>query len=141
MSSWDIQRAYDYPSETDIKLARMRLGIPPYIADYLIAIDSKGKTLMRSPAAFTAWAKKLRKSMQPTTVDEDLPQPLKAERGASQGAVLSPTKWLAFFDILPVALSSPEVKKTTYYSQDSLANLYTHTTQHTWMTILYHRQH
>ena len=43
MSSWDIQRAYDSPSKTDIKLAWMRLGIPPYIADYLIAIDSEGK--------------------------------------------------------------------------------------------------
>ena len=42
MSSWDIQRAYDTPSKTDIKLAWMRLGIPPYIADYLIAIDSEG---------------------------------------------------------------------------------------------------
>ena len=38
----------------DIELAWMRLGIPPYIADYLIAIDSEGKTLIRSPAAYTA---------------------------------------------------------------------------------------
>ena len=30
---------------------------------------------------------------------------------ASQGAVLSPTAWLAFFDILLVALPTPEVKK------------------------------
>ena len=37
-------------------------------------------------------------------------QPFKAERGARQGAVLSPTTWL-FFDILLVALSSPEVQK------------------------------
>ena len=49
--------------------------------------------------------------MPPTTVDEDLPQPFKADRGACQGAVLSPTTWLAFFDILLVALSSPEVRK------------------------------
>ena len=49
--------------------------------------------------------------MPPTTVEEDLPQPFKVERGASQGAVQSPTTWLAFFDILLVALSSPEVKK------------------------------
>ena len=53
------------PIKTDIKLARMRLGIPQYIADYLIAIDSEGKTLQRSPAAYTASAKKLRKAMPP----------------------------------------------------------------------------
>ena len=48
--------------------------------------------------------------MPPNTVDEDLPQPFKAERGASQGAILSPATWLAFFDILLVALSSPGKK-------------------------------
>ena len=66
-------------------------GNTTYIADYFIAIDSEGKTLIRSPAAYKAWAKKLRKAMLPTTVDEDLPQPFKAERGASQAVVLSPT--------------------------------------------------
>ena len=49
----------------------MRLAL--YIADYLIATDSEGKTLIRSPAAYTARAKKLRKAMPPTTADEDLP--------------------------------------------------------------------
>ena len=84
----------------------MRRGISPYIADYLIAIDSEGKPLIRSPAAYTAWAKKPRKSMPPTTIDEDLPQPFKAVSGASLVVVLSPTTWLAFFDILLVTLSS-----------------------------------
>ena len=77
MSSWDIQTAYDSPPKTDIKLAWIRLEISPYIADYLIAIDSEGKTLTWSPAAYTAWAKKLRKAMPPTTVDEELPQQVK----------------------------------------------------------------
>ena len=49
--------------------------------------------------------------MPPTTVDEDRPQPFKAERGASQGAVRNPTTWLAFFDILLVALSFSDVKE------------------------------
>ena len=43
MLSWDIQRAYDSSPKIDIKLAWMRLRIPPYIADYLIAIDIEGK--------------------------------------------------------------------------------------------------
>ena len=51
----------------------MRLGIPPYIADNLIAIDSEEKTLIRSTAAYTAWAKKLKKAMPPATVDEAFP--------------------------------------------------------------------
>ena len=119
----------------------MRLGIPPYLADYLIAIDSEGKTLMRSPAAYIAWTKKLQKTMPPTTIDKNLPQPFKAERGASQGAVLSPTTWLAFFDITLVALSSPVAKKTTYYYQDSLENLHTHTTLRIWRTLSHRQQH
>ena len=81
MSSWDIQKAYDSPSKIDIKLEWIRLAIPPYLADYFIAIDSEGEKLIRTPAAYTAWAKKLRNAMPPTTVDEDFPQPFKAERG------------------------------------------------------------
>ena len=90
MSSSDIKRAYDSPYKTDIKLEWIRLGILPYIAEYLISIDSEGETLIRTPAAYTAWAKKLRKSMPPTVIDEELPEPFKAEQGAHQGAVLSP---------------------------------------------------
>ena len=45
MLSWDIQRACDSQSKTDIKLAWIRLVILSYIADYLIAIDSKGNHL------------------------------------------------------------------------------------------------
>ena len=91
MSSWNIKNAYDSPSNTDIKLAWMRLGIPPYIAYYLISIDSEGETVIKTPAAYTAWTKKLIKLIPPTVTDEELPQPFKAERGASQEAVLSPT--------------------------------------------------
>ena len=70
MSSWEIQRPYDSPQNPNNKLAWMRLGIPPYIADYLIAIDDEGKTLIKSPAAYAARAKKLRKAVLPTTVKE-----------------------------------------------------------------------
>ena len=60
-------------------LAWMRLGIPPYIGGYFKAIDSDDKTLIRSPATYIAWAKKLRKAMPQTTFDNGLPQPFKAE--------------------------------------------------------------
>ena len=66
------------------------------------------ENLIYTPAAYTAWANELRNAMPPTTVDEDLLQPFKAERGASKGAVLNPTTWLAFFGILLVALSCPD---------------------------------
>ena len=69
--------------------------------------------LIRTPGAYVAWAKTLTKAMPPSAVNQDLPNPLKAERGASQGAVLSPTTWLAFFDILLVALSYVKVKENS----------------------------
>ena len=46
---------------------------------------------IRTPSAHKAWAKKPRKAIPPTAVDEALPQPFKAEQGASHGTVLSPT--------------------------------------------------
>ena len=54
--------------------------------------------------------KETQKSMPPTIIDEELPQQFEVERGASQGEVLSPTTWIAFFDILLVALSSVKNK-------------------------------
>ena len=46
------------------------------------------------------------KETPPEVIDESLPQPFEAVRGASQEeAVLSPTIWLAFFDVLLVVLS------------------------------------
>ena len=83
----------------------MRLGLPAHISDYLNSIDSDGRTLIRTLAAYAAWSKRLRKEMPPEIIDKSLPQPFTAVRGASQGAVLSSITWLAFFDILLVALS------------------------------------
>ena len=96
---------HDLTSKTDIKLAWMRLGFPAHISDYFISIDSDRRTLIRIPAAYAAWSKRLRKDIPPEVIGESLPQPFKVVRGTSQGSVLSPTTWLAFFDILLVALS------------------------------------
>ena len=128
MSSRDIKLVYDSPLKTDIKLALMRLGIPLYIAGYLMSIDSEGKTLIRTSAAYTAWTKKLRKLVLPTIIDEELPQPSNSERGASQGTVLSPTAWIAFFDILLMVQSSmkqqhillPELPGKLAYTRPSI---------------------
>ena len=98
-----------------------------------MAIDSEGKTQIRSPAAYTAWAKKLRKAMPPFTDEEDLLQPFKVEQGASQGAELSPYNWLAFSDILLVALSSHEVKKDNILLPGLPGKLiYTQPNKHGW---------
>ena len=70
MSSRDVQRAYDSTSEIDIKLAWMRLGLPSHISDYLISIDSDGKTPIHTPAACTAWTERMRKEMPPEVIDE-----------------------------------------------------------------------
>ena len=78
MSSWDVQKAYDSTSETDIKLAWMRLRLPAHISDYLISIDSDGRTLKQSPAAYAERSKRMRKEMPPEVIDESLPQPFKA---------------------------------------------------------------
>ena len=42
-------------------------------------------------AAYAASMNTLGMEMKPTIADEDLPRSFKADRGASQGAVLSPT--------------------------------------------------
>ena len=99
----------------------------------IISIDSdRRRTLIWTPAAYAAWSKRPRKEMSPEVVDESLPQPFKAIRGASQGAVLSPTTWLAFFDILLVGLS--HVKRNNILLTGLPGKLIFDMIQHTWTT-------
>ena len=89
-SSWDIKRALDS------------------VADYMVAIDDDSKTLIRTPAAYEAWRKKLISASPPDVPPSTLPQPFSPERGSGQGTVLSPTAWIAFFDMLMRSLGNVE---------------------------------
>jgi hypothetical protein len=96
-SSWDMTRAFDSVSKGVIRLAWTRLGVPEEITDWLIALDSDSKTVLRSAHAMLLWDKGGHNGI-PTT---DTFHP---EYGTGQGDVSSPQTWVAIFDILLCAL-------------------------------------
>jgi hypothetical protein len=55
LSSWDIKRAFDRIPKQVIVFSWMRLGVPQEIAEYLVAMDYEGLTIVRTPAARTVW--------------------------------------------------------------------------------------
>ena len=95
MTSWDIKRAFDSVSKPVIRLALTRLGIPNELADYVVALDQGGETIVRTPYAL----KQLRDHGRCHSLGFD------AERGIGQGDVLSPLIWTAVFDLLLTSLS------------------------------------
>ena len=101
ISSWDIKRAFDSVGKNIQVASWIRLGVPLHLAHYLSHLDTKGKTVVRSPLARKAW-EDLKYGGFSCNKDKSNPLPsfFDCERGTGQGDVGSPTNWAAFMDIL-----------------------------------------
>eukprot|EP01041_Mallomonas_annulata_P008426 gene8426-biopygen4060 len=114
-SSWDMTKAFDTVSKNAMMTAWLRLGVPLDIAMWLVELDRSGITMVRTPAAKTAWkdrhyqgiqapANLYSASMRPISPNQllsaVLAEAFDAERGTGQCDVTSPLCWTALFDIL-----------------------------------------
>ena len=98
MSSWDIKRAFDRVPKQLLIFAWIRLGVPPDVAEYLVNIDRKGKTEVRTPhAQDTYWE---------GGYDRKEALCFLAQLGAGQGTADAPLNWNAVFDIRLDALAT-----------------------------------
>jgi len=130
--TWDITKAFDSVSKNVMKLAWTRLGVPDDWVQWIVGMDEKGTTTVRTPHAVDIWNKRGASGLSrrsrprkkhshnvydkfrcPGTVPrqdtEDYQQEatgpgFHAVRGTGQGDVTSPTCWAAIFDILLTAL-------------------------------------
>jgi hypothetical protein len=109
ISSWDITRAFDSVSKNIIRLAWARLGVPATWVQWLVGLDEKGTSVVRTPHAIRVWDRHNVKGIKIKSricddddrkEDEDSMEGFIAERGTGQGDVLSPSCWGAIFDIL-----------------------------------------
>ena len=114
-SSYDLSKAFDSVSKNVMRMAWRRLGVPTEIAEWLVEMDIKGVTVVRTPFAAQEWDKHTYHAVQlpdgaqspldpSSSPIEALLESFTAERGTGQGDVTSPTCWLALFDILLLAL-------------------------------------
>ena len=110
LSSWDISKAFDSLSKNALRFSWTRLGVPPQIADFLVKLDEKGTTIVRTPHSLQVWKKKKHSGFLSGN-----PKKRKlcfdAARGAGQGDVGSPINWNAAFDILLCALSTAKTDR------------------------------
>jgi hypothetical protein len=106
MSSWDKKRAFDSVSKQVLVYSWIRLGIPVSLAQYIVAMDDGGHSVVRSPIAYATMRTEGRAGLRAKGMD------FVAKRGAGQGDVPSPLNWVAFYDILLDALE--EVKGDTF---------------------------
>ena len=90
--SWDMKKAFDSVSKPLILLCWQRLGNPLEIAQWPVALDTAGFTVVRTPHALTSW------DLDGLDGIKDLA--FNPERGTGQGEIHSPFTWLAVFDVL-----------------------------------------
>ena len=112
IGSWDWKRAFDSIPKQLLIWSWVRLGVPSDIAEYMVAIDMGGVTVVRSPLAQEVLMKGGRDDLQRLGLG------FEAERGAGQGDVLSPANWSAVYDILISMLADSTEEADVFYTQD-----------------------
>ena len=55
VSSWDTRRAFDSPAKQILVRSWTRLGVPERVAKYLVDIDKKGRTIIKTDIAQEVW--------------------------------------------------------------------------------------
>jgi len=99
LASWDIKRAFDSVSKSLCAFAWKRLGVPPWLAAWLTALDENGFTFVRSEFTFECWCKDSYEGLSHLTAG-GAPVHFDPERGTGQGDVSSPATWIDIFDII-----------------------------------------
>ena len=97
-SSWDMEGAFDTVSSPIATFAFLRLGIPPFLASWLAALDQDTQVVLRSGHEVESWASEGVDAIP--TSDRILPTV-----GIGQGDVSSPLTWVVVFDMLLCAMS------------------------------------
>ena len=106
LTSYDIEKAFDSVSRAFVIAAWMRLGVPRDIAHYLVELDAKGRTIIKSQHAqyvlekYGMWASTLHPSTWSSV------QAFLARDGFGQGDTPSAYGWDAVFDIQLVCLDA-----------------------------------
>ena len=89
--SWDISKAFDSVSKDMIRLAWERVGVPPPIIEWLIALDEW---------AVAEWEKLGSEAFAPTSDDGKI-HFFSPERGAGQGDTSNPATGLGARKLRP----------------------------------------
>ena len=113
VGSWDWKRAFDTVPKQLLVWSWIRLGVPEELAQYMVEQDIGGVTVVRSPLASATLAKRGREAVIAKGLH------FEAERGVGQGDVVSPSNWIAFYDILLEALHLHTRDSDSFFTSSS----------------------
>ena len=98
-------------SKAVIRLAWMRLGVPPELIEWLVDLDMDARVSVRTLWTVGVWESDGLAGFAKESGTDD-PFTFNPERGTGQGDISSPHTWVAVFDILLRALE--EVKSEPF---------------------------
>lgn len=87
-SSMDMRRAFDSARKRLLRWCWQRLGVPAWLARYIVDLDTDAHVVVRTPRA-----------LQDSSQNKPL-QGFSPRRGTGQGDVASPLAWIAYFDVV-----------------------------------------
>ena len=99
INSWDFKKAFDSISTPMIRISLQRMSLPPWFIDWIIELDSSGKTVVRTPYAQNNWSSRGHRSFESKSIPT-----LATGKGVGQGDVHSAHTWKLVLDILLRAL-------------------------------------
>ena len=111
LSSWDKKRAFDSVSRNLSKMALVRIGVPREIAEYIVAHDEDGHTIIRSSYSLGVMKEIKNRAItegksytDPACDPENKMIYFNGQRGCGQRDVSSTTIWPCSYDILVYAI-------------------------------------
>ena len=104
--AFDTKKAFDSVNKPLMLAAWIRLGAPEDIAQYLIELDSDGRTTIKTQHANAVYHQLGVRNVLSDHTDDDHAASFIARDGIGQGDSTSATAWLALYDILLCMMES-----------------------------------
>ena len=106
LMGFDTKKAFDAVNKQVMKIAWIRLGIPPDIAEYFTELDIEGLTVIKSPHANQVYHSVGKTAVLSESTSDTTAEAYVARDGIGQGDSTSATAWIALYDILLCMLDS-----------------------------------
>ena len=101
---WDVRRAFDSIPRNLQRVAWVRLGVPPDVAEWFVQLDDGGLSYIATPHFFQKrklhTSEQMADNVEHLSASDPRTMTFTAARGVRQGEIASSLMWVALYDML-----------------------------------------